>query len=88
MATLANVLVGVISGTYLFPIANLVFIMALCKWRKWGFYGSLILAVVIFVLNLTNGIGIACSALGLVGLVILFGVLNIGGDRKAWLHLK
>ena len=45
------------------------------------------MAVVLFFLNLANGHGLAMFALGFVRVAILFGVLQIGGDKKAWKYL-
>jgi hypothetical protein len=75
-------LMGVLSAL------NLVFAVALLQWKKWGFYGCCAVAVLAFIVNLSAGLGVGPSLLGLVGIAALYGVLHIGGDRKAWPQLE
>ena len=72
----------------IYCFANIVLIIALYKWRRWGFTGFAVIATVMFVLKLTNGAGVLMSALSFVSVAILYGVLQIGGDKKAWIYLK
>ena len=81
-------LIAVIWLHNLFGALNLIFIFALYKWRKWGFFGFLFFAVVFFVLRLSDDVTFSKSALSLIAPTILFGVLNVGGDKKAWPRLK
>jgi hypothetical protein len=69
-------------------ILNLVCFIALFMWKKWGFWGSCITAIIAFILNLSMGIGIGQSLLGLIGLAILYGVLHIGKENKGWTQLE
>ncbi len=55
----------------------------LFAWRKWAFYGQCIVAVIIFLLNITGGVNPASAALGFLGLVILYLLL-----RPKWSLLK
>ena len=57
------------------------------KWGKWGFWGYCVTTAVALIINLSIGLGIASSIVGLVGVAILFGVLHIGGDKKGWYQL-
>ena len=41
-------------------------------------------AVVTLKLNLDAGVSMGSSMFGIIGVVILYGVLCIGGDRKGW----
>ena len=66
---------------------NVGFAIALFKWKKWGFYGFCGTAIVAFMTNLSVGVGLAPSIFGLVGVAILYGVLHIGNERKAWPNL-
>ena len=59
-------------------IANIVFAIALFKWRRWGFYGFIATAIVALITNLSIGLGIP----------LLYWVMNMGGANKAWPHLK
>jgi len=65
---------------------NFVCIIALFSWKKWGFWGLVASSVVSFFLNLSMGKG-GFSILGLVGLLILYGVLHIGGKKNGWAQL-
>jgi hypothetical protein len=65
-------------------IANVVFAVALFRWKKWGFLGFLGTTIVALVINLRIGIKPAFAIVGLFGIAILYGVLQIGGERKGW----
>lgn len=69
-------------------VFNLVCVIALWFWKRWGFWGFCRSAVVAFVANLSFGLGPAQSLLGLAGIVILFGVLQIGRESKGWPQLE
>jgi uncharacterized membrane protein (DUF2068 family) len=69
-------------------ILNVVFAVALFRWKKWGFFGLVTTGLVGLVINLAAGLN-AASALGsLLGLVILFALLQIGSERKGWTQLE
>ncbi len=68
-------------------VFNLVCTIALFKWQKWGFWGFLGSTVTTFIINMSIGMGIGQSISGLVGIAILYGVLNIG-ENKGWSQLK
>lgn len=69
-------------------LLNIVFAVALLKWRKWGFFGFCAISAVAFMLNLYAGLGIGQSIFGLLGLAILYAVLQIGGEEKGWDQLE
>lgn len=69
-------------------ILNIVFIIALFRWKKWGFWGSVVTYVLSFIVNLLVGVNIIQALLGLSGLVILFGVLQIGKGNRGWSQLE
>jgi hypothetical protein len=69
-------------------IPHLVFLVGLLKWKKWGFYGIIGVSIVSFILNISSGLGLGRSFLGLAGIAILYGVLNIGGENRAWRQLE
>ena len=54
----------------LFALANFVFAIATWKWKRWGMYGFVGSAVVIFLVNMIS-VGILAALLGLVGVAIL-----------------
>jgi hypothetical protein len=69
-------------------IVNVVIVLALFWWKKWAFYTFCVLAVVYFGINLYIGISPVGAILGLIGPLILYGVFQIGGERKGWKYLK
>jgi hypothetical protein len=76
----------IITLVLLFAVADIIFVVALFRWQRWGFYGYVVTNVIVAALGLSFGYG--KSILGLVGIAILYLALNIGGDRKAWPRLK
>jgi hypothetical protein len=71
-----------------FSLFNLVCAVALFKWKKWGFWGCCVSSIVALVVNLSVGLGIGQSLAGLVGVLVLYGVLNIGKENKGWPQLE
>ena len=69
-------------------IVNVTGAVLLFKWKKIGFWLFCATTVVGFFINLSAGLGILPSLQGLIGLPILFGVLNIGGINKGWPQLE
>jgi hypothetical protein len=69
-------------------ILNLVFAIALLKWKEWGFWGFAFSSVAVFFINLDAGIGLGSALFGLLGVPILYGVLHIGGAAKGWSQLE
>src|SRR5574341_1846669 len=61
--------------------ANLVFAIAVWRWKRWGMYGFVASALVILVINLQAGVG-PHALLGLAGPLILAFLL-----RDAWPHM-
>ena len=68
-------------------IFNLVCAIALWKWQKWGFWGFLGSTVAAFVINLSIGLGLGASLSGLIGIGIIYALLNIG-ENKGWSQLE
>lgn len=52
-------------------IFNLACAVALFNWKKWGFWGFCASGAVVFVVNLTIGVGIGPALAGLIGIAIL-----------------
>jgi hypothetical protein len=69
-------------------VLNVAFAIALLRWRRWGFYGFLGTTLVAFAVNLRIGLSLGHVANGLIGIVILVVLLNLGGENKAWRQLK
>lgn len=74
----------------LLGIANVVFAAMLLQWKILGFYGFAASAVIGLVINYSIGIELSYCLLGLTGIAILFGILQIKGDDNisAWDHLE
>ena len=83
-ASPATVAVITIAG-----VANILFAIALFRWKKWGFFGFVASSIVALATHVFIGLGIAQSLFGLVGIVILYWVLNMGeGNSRAWTRLQ
>jgi hypothetical protein len=66
---------------------NLTCAIALLRWKKWGLWGFSISASLVLVLNLMIGVSPVSALGGVLGIAILFGVLQIGKDKKGWPQL-
>ena len=70
-------------------VLNLVFAILLLQWKKVGFWGFVATSVISLALNMNAGMGAIQILLGLVGIVILYGILQIPKeDVAAWKHLE
>ncbi len=70
-------------------IANVVFAVLLFNWKKIGFWGFLVSAIATFIVNLKIGLGLGQSLFGLVGLGILYGILQIKKNNiSTWQNLE
>ena len=68
-------------------IANVACAIALFKWKKAGFYGFIVTSAVAFIVNISIGLGIGPSLVGLGGIGLLFGILHIGKEQAGWRQL-
>lgn len=69
-------------------LADIVFAVALLRWRKWGFFGFVVTTAISVFVHMSMGMGIVRSLYGFAGIAILYGVLEIGGANKAWGRLR
>jgi len=67
---------------------NLVCAIELFRWKRWGFWGFCVSSAVALVVNLWVGFGIVTALSGLLGMVLLYGVLQIGKENKGWSQLE
>ena len=67
-------------------ILNMVSLVAVFKWHKWGFWLFTITALFVFCINLYSGAGIVPSLIGLTGVAFLLGALFVG-DKNGWSQL-
>jgi hypothetical protein len=85
--TIPNFPAWVVWPIALLAVLNVVFAIALFNWKKWGFFGFLGTSLAAFGLNIYAGIGIPQAVFGLVSIAILYGVLQIGGQKSGWSQL-
>ena len=66
-------------------IGNVVCSVLLFKWMKLGFWGFVVTSIGAIIININIGLGIVQSLVGLLGLVILYGILQIKSNNiSAW----
>jgi hypothetical protein len=70
-----------------FSVINIAIVILLLKWLKIGFWLLCANAILIFIANIIIGVPIYTALGGLVGVAVLYGVLNIGSDNKGWPQL-
>lgn len=68
-------------------IIDVIWIIALFKWKMWGFWGYCLTSIAIILINLIFGEVSISAFRPLLGIVILYGVLQIGGEKKGWTQL-
>lgn len=69
-------------------IFQIICAIALFRWKKWGFGGLVASAVIVFIINLSIGLKAGPAMGGLLGVAILYGVLQIGKERNGWSQLE
>ncbi len=69
-------------------LGSIVCLTALFQWRRWGFYGMAVITILVGAVNLSLGISPGRVLPGLLGIGILYWVLNMGGSRSAWRNMK
>ncbi|MCX6311824.1 MAG: hypothetical protein NT084_09320 [Bacteroidetes bacterium] len=68
---------------------NVVFAVFLIQWKRWGFYGFILNALAGFAINLKMGMDIGSSLFGLVGIGILYAILQIKKNNvSAWEQME
>ena len=70
-------------------VLNLIFALMLFTWKKWAFWGLLLTSFIAFGLNIYLGLGLLNSAVGLLGIVLLYVLLQRKHQGKsAWEQLN
>jgi hypothetical protein len=69
-------------------ILDIFFVVFIFRWKKWAFFGSVLMSLALFVLLIVGGSSIFGAAGSLLSPIILFGVLQIGGANSGWRRLK
>ena len=73
----------------LLGISNVIFSILLLKWKKIGFFGFIGTSIITFIINITIGLQIFQAVAGLIGIAILFGILQIKQEGvSAWDNLE
>lgn len=67
---------------------NVMCAIALLQWKKWGFYGFCLMAVIACFINISMGLGIVSLIYAPIPVGVLFGMLNMGKEKKAWPRLE
>lgn len=69
-------------------LLNIVCIVGLFRWKKWGFWGMVLSSILVGMINFHIGLAPSKVAPGLAGSLILYALLHRGQDRKAWPRLR
>jgi hypothetical protein len=71
----------------IFGVWSVICAIAIFMWKKWGFYGFFLGAVAGMITNIVIG-NYTYMLQPFIALLCLFGVLNIGGDKRGWTQLE
>jgi hypothetical protein len=72
-----------------FISCNLIFSIALLKWKLWGAYGLVTLLITNFIINLVSGINILAFVIPyILYIIILVTVFFVGGKNNLWNNLN
>ena len=69
-------------------MGNIICVVAIFRWKLWGFWGFACLAFATLLVNLQLGFSFAEVVSDLTAIVFLYLVLNIGRDNKGWPQLE
>ena len=71
----------------LFSIWSIICVAALFMWKKWGFYGFIASAVALMIVAIVVE-NYAYMFTPFISVLALFGILNIGGDKRGWAQME
>ncbi len=72
-----------------FTVLDLFFTFFIFKWKKWAFWGTLIISIFTFLLNIYVGVEIIFCFAGLIGVLLLFASLQLkSGNVSGWKNLE
>ena len=87
--TIPNYPPAALYGSAVLGLINIACAVGLLRYQKWGFWGFVVVSVIALIMNLALGLGFGNALGGLVGVGILYGLLNMGDENtKAWPRLK
>jgi len=79
--------IWVIPAFTLLKLFNVVCVIALIRYKKWGFLGYCMSASIIIIINLIAEMGLFACAIRIISVIVLFAMLHVGKERKAWPQL-
>jgi hypothetical protein len=89
LAQTMNIPIILVVALVILGVANVIFSVMLWSWKKSGFYGFVITGIIAFFINISIGISPVRCVLGLIGIAILYGILQIKNDGiSAWENLE
>jgi hypothetical protein len=68
-------------------IINAICAIAIFRWKKWGFWGLCISALLLLIISLSLSMFRGAFS-GVLSVLILYGVLQIGEKNKGWPQLE
>ncbi|HJY53778.1 MAG TPA: hypothetical protein VKD89_07125 [Candidatus Udaeobacter sp.] len=69
-------------------VINVISAIALLRWKRWGFWFFVVSTLAGVAVNFSIGLGPQGLFGAVFGIAILYGVLHIGKERKAWPRLR
>ncbi len=70
-------------------ITNVICSVLLLRWKIIGFYGFMLTSIVGLYVNLDTGLGFGKSLIGLIGIAVLYGILQMKyKNQSVWENLK
>jgi len=76
-----------IATNIIFAVLAIFFAVGLFMWKKWGFWGLVVVEAVIVAINISGGNYLSIIS-AIVSIGLLYGVLQIGGANKGWTQLE
>ena len=69
-------------------LGNILCLIALFRWRKWGVYGWIAMRVISLGSILVSGPTPRAFVFLIIDMLLLYLVLNLGGEKRAWTRLR
>jgi len=69
-------------------VISVISAIALLRWKRWGFWLLVVSVIAGVGINFSIGLGSQGILGAVLGIAILYALLHIGGERKAWPRLQ
>ncbi|MBS1914319.1 MAG: hypothetical protein JST22_20180 [Bacteroidetes bacterium] len=79
---------GVIPFSIFLTLLDIVCIIGVFKWQRWGFWGVCLVSAIGLILDFAIGAGAVALLGSILRPFVLYGVLRIGGSANGWDRLK